>query len=254
MAFNLKIRAKAAGMHLIASLIVVVVVAILVFGIWFPGPYRAMSGGTSLLMLVALVDIVVGPILTFAVFNTQKSRSHLRRDIATIAFFQLVALAYGLHSVYLARPVALAFEHDRFRVISAAEVVQGELPQALPEFQELSLAGPQTLAVRKAVQGRELNESLAGAVLEGVDTSQRPKFWIPYGTGERAAAFKAGRPVSLLVDKYPDSGQALNALLTKQGIALSDARFLPVRARNDAVAVLNLDGSVAGFLPYDGYF
>lgn len=252
--FNFKQRLQAFGWHLAASSAVALGVAALVLGIWFPGAYRYMAGGFGLLGLIMAVDVVLGPVLTFSVFNTNKSRGHLRRDIATIAVIQMAALAYGMYSVYLARPVALVFENDRFRVLSAADVVTAELPEAVPALRQLSLTGPRTIAVRKSEAGAERSESLAAAVFDGVDTSQRPKFWTIYGELERQTAVAAARPLKQLIEKYPNAASDVQALLKEHGLSELSATFLPVFARSDAVAVLKSDGAIAGFLPYDGFF
>lgn len=254
MQLNIQKRLHAAGLHLAGSLVVVAVVAALVFGLWFPGSYRTMAGGRDLLLLLMVVDVILGPMLTFIVYNTAKTRKHLGRDIATIATLQLAALGYGIHTVYQARPVALVFEYDRFRVISASEVLIEELPKAPPAFQRLSLSGPKLMAVRKAEAGAERSAALMTAALDGVDTSQRPTFWISYGTHERAVATKAARPLKRLAEKYPDAVPAIDAFLADRGMTQASAVFLPVRARGDAVAVLTPEGFVAGFLPYDGFF
>lgn len=253
-ALRIKDRLRAGGWHLLASLLAAVIVAALVFGLWFPGAYRYMAEGTGLLLLIIGVDVVLGPLLTFAVFDRQKGARHLQLDIATIAIVQLAALTYGLYTVQLARPVALVFENDRFRVVSAADVVVAELPEAPPEFRQLPLNGPRLLAVRKTLQGSERNDALAAAVLEGVDTSQRPRFWAPYGHTEKDMALKVARPISLLQKQNPSAAQSIEQVVLSMGSTVANAKFLPVRARKDAVAVLAQDGSIAGFLPYDGFF
>src|SRR5690606_13371823 len=121
-----------------------------VFGFWYPGHYRILAGGTGLFVLVMLVDVVMGPLLTFVVYDRSKGVAQLRRDIAVIVLLQMLALGYGLNAMYLGRPVALAFEFDRFRVVSMAEVVVAELPRAPPLFRRLPLTGPMLLAVRKS--------------------------------------------------------------------------------------------------------
>jgi hypothetical protein len=251
---NLRERFRAGGVHLLASAAVASLVAVLVFGLWYPDDYRYMAGGSELLVLIMSVDVVLGPLLTFAVFNRQKGWAHLRRDIVTIAVLQLSALAYGIYTVSMARPVALVFEFDRFRVITSAEVVTSELSEALPEFRHLSLLGPITLALRRPESGDERSNALATAIFDGVDTSQRPKFWIPYGASERVLAVEAGRPLEQLIQQYPDAGLDTEKLLKKQNLDPRAMKFLPVRAKNDAVAVVQADGRIVGFLPYDGYF
>ena len=59
-----------------------------------------------------------------------------------IGALQIAALVYGLHTVYIARPVAMVFEVERFRLVTANDVPVEELPKAPPEFRELSLTGP----------------------------------------------------------------------------------------------------------------
>src|SRR5947209_6892165 len=99
-------RFKASGMHLAWSAGAATLAALLVFAVWYPWPYRQMSGGQQLFLLVVSVDLILGPLLTLTVFNPRKPRKVLLRDLVIIVAFQLSALMYGLHTVYVARPVA----------------------------------------------------------------------------------------------------------------------------------------------------
>lgn len=252
--FNFKQRFQAFGLHLAASSAVALGIAALVLGMWFPGAYRYMAGGLGLLGLILAVDVVLGPVLTFLIFNTKKSRAHLRRDIATIALIQAAALGYGIYTIYWARPVVLAFEGDRFRVLSAADVLIAELPDAPPELRKLSWFGPKAVAVRKAQEGAERTDSISTAIFSGVDTSQRPKFWLVYGDRAKAEALDAGRSFDQLILKHPEATADVRAILERHELNSASAKFLPVFAKADAVAVLRPDGTVAGFLPYDGFF
>jgi hypothetical protein len=251
--WNVPDRLRAAGLHFILSLVVAVFAAALVFWLWYPGAYRNISGGRDLFFLVVVVDVVLGPLLTFAVFDRSKGWPHLRRDLAVIVALQLAALAYGLYTVYLARPVALVFEKDRFRVISAVEVYLPELPEAPEAFRKLPLTGPWTLSLRETQPGDERKDAMFKAVVEGVDTSQRPKFWVPYDMGRAQAATRA-RPVGDLLKAHPTHSQTITAALQAQGLSPEQARFLPVRARGEWVALLNPEGTVLGFWPLSGYF
>lgn len=249
-------RARAAGLHLLASLCLAGVVALLVFGYWYPGDYRLLAGGTELFTLVTVVDVVMGPLLTFVVYNRAKGVSHLRRDISVIALLQMLALSYGLHAMYLGRPIGLAFEFDRFRVVSMAEVVVAELPQAPSVFRQLPLNGPMLFAVRKSNTAEERADALNASIFQGIDNGQRPKFWVPYDEQTRTQAAAAGRPLDALVSKYPSSKVAVDRI--RAAMATQDdrdgLRFLPVRAKQDAVVVLKHDGAIVDFLLYDGFF
>jgi hypothetical protein len=69
------------------------VVAGLIFFIWYPHPYRVLSGGLNLFVLVAAVDLVLGPVCTFAVASSKKALKELRMDVALIALVQMAALS-----------------------------------------------------------------------------------------------------------------------------------------------------------------
>ncbi|MBT9552423.1 MAG: pilus assembly protein [Hydrogenophaga sp.] len=249
-------RARAAGLHLLASLSLAGVVAVLVFWFWYPGHYRLLAGGSELFTLVMVVDVVMGPLLTFVVYNRAKGVRHLRRDISVIALLQMLALSYGLHAMYMGRPIGLAFEFDRFRVVSMAEVVAAELPQAPSMFRRLPLNGPMLFAVRKATTSEERAEALNVSIFQGIDNGQRPKFWIPYDEQARAQAAAAGRPLGALISKYPSSKIAVDRIWAAMPTQddRDGLRFLPVRAKHDAVVVLTHDGGIVEFLLYDGFF
>jgi hypothetical protein len=245
-------RLRAAGWHLLGSGLVILPVACLVFLLWYPSAFRLMSGGQSLFSLLVAVDIALGPLLTFVVFDRRKCANELRRDIAVIVTLQAAALAYGLHTVSLARPIALVFEKDRFRVISAAEVYEPELPQAPTRYQRLPYLGPWLLGARDPVIGPEGNDAVFMAIDRGIDLSQRPKFWLPYEQS-RARAAAVAEPVSRLIERYPSGATSLKDKLEASALSVEQARFLPVQARGDWVALLRPDGEVVGFAPFDGF-
>lgn len=252
--FNLLARFKAAGTHLLISACIAALAAALVFGLWYPWPYRLISGGQALFVLLISVDVVLGPLLTFAVFNLSKGWPHLRRDLIVIAVLQLAGLAYGLYTVYQVRPVVLAFEVDRFRVIANADVLHQELAQALPEFKTLSLTGPKLLATRTAKTNDEKFKAVDLA-LQGFDVSTRPIFWQPYEQ-VRAAVLARARPVAALEKQYPNRAKELQSVIQSTGKTAEQLRFLPLIARKQDWIVL-LDGTTAqvlGFAQFEGFF
>jgi len=249
---DLRSRAHAAGLHLLISAAVAGLAAILVFGVWYPGPFRYMAGGRDLFLLISGVDVVIGPVLTFTVFNRAKGKRHLTRDLAVIGLLQVAALVYGLHTVYVARPVAMVFEVDRFRLVTANDVLVEELPKALPEFRELSLTGPRVIGARRPEMGAERNDAMfMGAA--GIDVGQRPIFWQPYALTQ-ARALERSKPIATLLKQYPDSAADTRSRLAEMKADEATARFLPMMARQPWVAVLDKSGALLGYLPLDGFF
>ena len=248
----LRHRARAAGIHLVVSAAVAALAAALVFGLWYPGDYRRLSGGRELFLLVTGVDVALGPLLTFAVFDLKKGWPHLRRDLAIIGALQLAALGYGMHTVFIARPVAMVFEVDRFRVITAVQIDDAELAKAPPAYRTLPLTGPLLLGTRKPEKGDESNDVLFRG-LAGVDLAARPSFWQPYESSV-AQALQRSRPVAELLAHHPERQDALRAELGDMKADPAVSRFLPLMARGDWVVVIDRDARLLGVLPVDGFF
>ncbi len=75
-----------------------------------------------------MVDIVLGPLLVFLVYDRRKKS--LRRDLVVIICIQLAVIVYGIHASVLAWPVLMAFVVDRFELVTAAEIDTQELAKA----------------------------------------------------------------------------------------------------------------------------
>ena len=204
-------------------------------------------------MLITTVDVVLGPLLTFAVFDLKKGWAHLRLDLTVIGVIQLAALIYGLITLSEARPIAMVFETDRFRVITAAQVHLTELPDARPEYQKLPLTGPWLLGARAATEGAERTEALFMG-LRGIDRGQRPLFWQPYADSAAEALGRA-RPLSTLLTKYPDLAGEVKARLQALKVDDAGAKFLPLMGRGgDWVAILDSAGQPVHYVQAEGFF
>ena len=90
---------KNAGWHLVVSLILASLAALLVFAVWYPYPYSELTGGLNLYTLVVSVDIVCGPLLTLVLASPKKKLRERITDFSLVGIIQLAALIYGLHSI-----------------------------------------------------------------------------------------------------------------------------------------------------------
>lgn len=249
-------RLSAAGIHLMISLAVAAAAAALVFGIWYPYPYREVSGGRELFFIVMAVDVVLGPLLTLTVFNRDKPRRELRRDLAVIGVLQMAALVYGLWTVAVARPVHLVLEMDRFRVVHAIEVAEAELGQAPPGLQRLPWTGPTLVSIRGFRDGREKLD-MTVAALSGVPLGARPALWQDY-TGAAPQIRAAARPLAELKTRFPaQAGLIDDALRSGRAASTSPAAlaYLPMASRDRYwTAVLDLNTTeVIAFVPIDSF-
>lgn len=242
-----------AGTHGLASLAIATLSAGLVFGLWYPDPWRQMLGVGAIFSIVLAVDMVCGPLLTLVLATPQKSRRELWLDLSLVALIQLVALGYGLWSVYSARPVVLAFEVDRWVLVTANEVDVQQLPEALPGMRSLPVAGMHRVAVREARSPEEQLQSIEFS-LQGLTPSMRPGWWRPFDEAQAAVDQKA-KPLAALMDKRPEQRDTLISAAAATGQPLASLRYLPLTSskRMDWVALLNTSGTIVGYAPVDGF-
>lgn len=246
-------RLRAAAIHLGISVLVASAAAWLVFAVWYPYPYREVSGGRELFTMVVTVDVILGPLMTLIIFNRAKPRRELIRDLAVVALIQLAGLGYGLWSVFIARPVHLVFEFDRFRAVHAVDVPEELLPKAAAGLAELPRTGPTLLAVRPFNNQQERIE-VTLAALEGWDVAARPELWQPYEAAiERVLA--AARPAGALKERFPQQAQEIAVAITATGLPTENIAYLPLVARRSAWTVLlnSKTGQILGYLPLDSF-
>ena len=246
-------RLRAAGIHLAISLAVALLAALLVFFVWYPYPYREISGGRELFLIVVAVDVIMGPLMTLAVFNTAKPRSELRRDLGIVGLLQIAALAYGLWTVAVARPVHLVFEIDRFRVVHAIDIPPELLDKAPTDLRRLPLTGPTLLSVRQFKDGKESFDATLAA-LQGVAIGARPDLWQPY---EKATSqvLALAKPVAELKARFPADKMKIDSALQDAGHVAMGVGYLPMVGRQSFWTVLiNLKtAEVLAFVPIDSF-
>ena len=255
MAMQQRLRAatRAAALHLVGSVAVAVLAAALVFGFWFPYPYRDLAGGRELFLLIIAVDVICGPLLTMVLYNPAKPRAELCRDLGLVVLIQLAALGYGLHVVWQARPLYLVQEVDRFKVLSMPDLDMAEVRKLPIPMQVNWVKGPITVAIRAPKDAEEQQKVLLESVQGGRDYAERPEFYLPY---EGAAALKAlqrAKPLAAFLDKQPSQRSAAADLAASKGLDMAQLVYLPVVGRQDWVAVLNQQAQIQGFLKGDGF-
>ncbi len=99
------------------------------FLIWFPDPFQEMLGGTRLFVILVLCDLGLGPLTSFIIYSSKKSRRALLFDYAVVGSIQLAAFIYGLYAVANTRPVYIVSVGDRIEVVSAGEIDDADLAQ-----------------------------------------------------------------------------------------------------------------------------
>jgi hypothetical protein len=117
MKFNkvlLKTKLKASAVHLGISLIIFIILAYQIYYVWYPQPYFSVDGGWQGMRIIAAVDLVLGPLVTFVIFDYSKERNEILFDLMIIVVVQIGALIYGVATTYDQRPVAIVLSGDFF--------------------------------------------------------------------------------------------------------------------------------------------
>ena len=242
-------RIKPFLIHLCISAAVAITVAAIIFGVWYPNPYRTISGGTQLFLMIVSIDVIVGPLITLIISKPGKSWRALAFDYCTVALLQLAALVYGTWTMAEARPLHMVFEKDLFRVVHEPDVPAAQWARVPPGINAQPWTGPDMLTVRLPVDTDEKMASLDLA-FAGLLEAFQPALWVPY---DGKAAFAAARDMKDLRAKLPKDGAAIDAAVRAAGAPESDLRWTVVIGRQFVTwtALLGRDGRIAAYVPRD---
>jgi hypothetical protein len=148
-------KVKAASIHLSLSLLIFAVILYFILFDWYPEPFFTAQGGWQGIRLMAFVDLVLGPSLTFIVFNHLKKRKEIIADLSIIALVQIAALIWGGYMVYSQRPVALVFWTDAFYTVTEDDYREQGIDS--PDFSQYSSHVPPLIFSRPVLTQLELD-------------------------------------------------------------------------------------------------
>jgi hypothetical protein len=225
-------RWRASGIHILLSAAVAAAMLAFMLTVWYPRPLFEAAGGDHLIFILVGVDVTLGPLITLIIFKSGKPG--LRFDLAVIALVQLSALAYGMHTVYLARPVYLVFTKDRFELVSAKDLDPDDLQKVThPEFDHLPLGRPRYIAA-VSPSDPKARETILMSSLEGKDLQMFPQYYVPYEQ-EIPNALARAQPLATLLRR---DAERLQRGLQSAGRSQEAVKFLPLRASQVDGAVL----------------
>ena len=191
-------KLKALGAHLSISAVLVAIALSLMLLCWFPAPLFTTDGGGVGLKLLLLVDLVLGPLLTFVVFNPTKARRLMVLDLSVIAVLQLAAYGYGLWNIHSVRVQAVAFDEGVFHAVTAPLFKEQEIaPNA---WETLGPKAPYLVNVREPANGDEAAGVTAFSFTAGLERYQlqflyQPLAAVPRPEGWSLSALQAAHPV-----------------------------------------------------------
>lgn len=232
-------RFSAFGSHLIFSSLIACLSSIIVFIIWYPGFLSYASGVAKIFLLLLAVDVTIGPLITLIIFNRQKKE--LRRDIIIVLLVQIIALLYGLHTVFITRPVYIVFNANRFDLVYANDLTEKNIKKARsPEFKSLPYFGPKVIAALLPNDPKIAAAIVMSAATgNGEDVQDFPEYYTSYQE-QRTNVIKHTRPLSALKFINPKRIKEIDDLYQKYKIANIEAGYIPLKAKlHDLVVILD---------------
>ena len=246
-------KAAAFAVHFLITLALSAVAAALVFLVWFPAPFQEMLGGTRLFEIMVMCDLGLGPLSSFIVYNSKKSRRALLFDYTVIGIVQLSAFIYGVYSVANNRPAYVVFVGDRLDVIVAGEIDDADLAQGAAGYRSRPTGHPQLVAIQEPQDLKEQQEMLFSG-LAGKDYSVLPKYYVPYEQKVQEVRERA-LPVSTLEKRHPEAKPLVASAVAQLHMPVEKLVWLPVKHKTGFWTVL-LDaqsGQPVDWLPLDPY-
>jgi hypothetical protein len=182
----MKFRLKALGLHLLASTAALTLIFGALYLGWYRWPGWYLADVSQVVLVMAGVDLVVGPLLTFIIASAKKTRRELTRDIGVIIAIQLAALAYGTTSIWNGRPLYYAFSENVLQAVQAYDINPDAL--ALARRQKAALAPhwyslPRWIWAPLPQDSQERDRIVTSAVSGGDDVISMPLYFKPWDQG-----------------------------------------------------------------------
>ncbi|MFZ6675723.1 TfpX/TfpZ family type IV pilin accessory protein [Undibacterium sp. Xuan67W] len=224
-------RFRASGLHFLISFIVGFLLLALCWFVWYPAPMLMTIGGHEIFLLVVGIDVIVGPLLTLVVFKTGKKG--MMFDLVIIAMLQIGAMTYGVGTLLEGRPVYLAALGNKFQVIQASELTDGNLAKAkMP----LPWWGPRLVGTKAPTDKHDISmvDSMASV---GGGRGHMPHLHIPYES-MTAEILKNASSIEKLKQQNPTKGAEIDAWLKERGYSDTTAMYQPVRISTSMLAII----------------
>ena len=173
---NMSKRVKFFLGHFCISLFIASIVVGMVFFIWYPSPLAKAVNVTHIFLMMLMIDVIIGPVLGLLVYKDGKKT--LKFDLTVIILIQLSALCYGVYTIAQGRPVWIVYSVDRFELVKNNELVDTNIQQAQPQFQQASWFKPQYVATEFAKDIQQRNDEMFAEVFSGISIAQRPERYV----------------------------------------------------------------------------
>lgn len=228
-------KIKAFLVHLMLSIGLLAIILLMIYFIWYPYPLLKAVGGEHIFLLLVVIDVVLGPILTFIVYK--KHKKTLKFDLAVIGLIQVAALIYGVQSLLLAKPSWIVFNQNKFELVQYNQIIVKDIQDS--QFTAKLWSKPDFVAVKLSSHVGERSEQILQEVLTGVSLAQQPENYVSLASKNRQLISEAKALTEL---SNFNNVSKVKRILSKYTAA---TLWLPLKTNGlDMVVLLNNDGNV----------
>lgn len=181
----------------------------------------------SVIKIVAGVDLILGPVLTFVVFDIAKKRAVLARDLLIIFCVQLFALFWGGYTAQAARPLYVTFFNSSVLLISKQDFNKIKLKPAVspPSIFER----PKYVYMLPPKDSQEYKQLLEDIYYKDApDVPMRVDRYRPL-SGYLDRALKYRLDIHKLKAKNPESQHIINAYKASGGVIDDTVVLMPIK-------------------------
>jgi hypothetical protein len=182
----MRFRLTAFGLHLFGSAAALILILGALYLGWYRWPGWYLAEATHIAGMVVMIDLALGPALTFSVASPGKPARVLARDIAVIVTVQVIALAYGAVTLWSGRPLYYTFSADRLELVQASDIDKPETVLALrlnPSLAPQWYRRPRWVWAPLPDDPAEAARIAQSAVAGGQDVIDMPRYFRPWEDG-----------------------------------------------------------------------
>lgn len=229
-------KIKASLIHFFISFFCIAIILGIIIYFWYPLDYLGITSFKDLVILIIGVDLILGPILTFVVF--QPNKKSLKFDLSAIVFVQIAALAYGIHYLYLAHPVYITYAKGSFTLVNANLANPNQAKYTEYKISKLRSLTPAYAEIPKdRVEYNKLfDESMSG----GADLEERADLYKPYNDNIEKILENTLNKALIYENEY--AKRKLTKIITNKNnkIDKDKVAFLPLEgSTKDAIVIID---------------
>ena len=230
--------------HFLLSLVIFSAFILTLLYFWYPEPFFSASGGWQGLKIVALIDLVLGPVLTLIIFNKNKPYKELRNDISIIVALQMSALMWGIYTVHAQRPVAAVYWDGAFYTVTAADILNQDL--SLDILKAYGDDFPMYLFTPYPANPEEWQPVIERMKKNKLPPFQQPELYTNL-EGNHSKIFRHSIDIDEVISTNQEMHEELEEVLLQTGTQLHDNYYIPMNSKyRNVILVFDRSNSLIG--------